>query len=254
MKTSLCIESVLPELDFYDRIKIAADTGFNAIEFWEIEGKDLDKIGKLAVENNIAIAACCAKETRAKSMNYPSSVVVKNMQETAKIVKGFGCDTVIVLAGDVEGKTDSQKNIIIDNLKRVADIAVKEDININIEGLNSIVDHKGYYLDSAYLGFEIIKCVDCEKIKYLYDVYHMQIMEGNIIDNVTKNIDLIGHFHFAGVPGRHELYMGELNYKAIIDTINKSSYDRYLGLEYFPVIAGKESVEKSYKYMVEGIS
>ncbi|NLB42644.1 MAG: hypothetical protein GX815_10395 [Clostridiales bacterium] len=77
----------------------------------------------------------------------------------------------------------------------------------------------------------------------------MQIMEGNIIQNLTGNIDLIGHFHFAGVPGRHELYMGELNYQIILDSIKKSSYNGYLGLEYFPVLKGIESIEKSYQYV-----
>jgi hydroxypyruvate isomerase len=251
MKVSLCIESVLPEMDFYDRIKVAADTGFHAIEFWGVEGKDLNRIEKIAVENNVAIAACCAKDAWSKTMNLPSPIIVNNMKETARIIKGFGCNTVIVLAGNLEGKIDSQKNIIIDNLKRVADIAIQEEIIIVIEGLNSIVDHKGYYLDSSYIGFEIIKCVNCENIKYLYDAYHMQIMEGNIVQNITNNIDLIGHFHFAGVPGRHELYMGELNYQVILDSIEKSSYSGYLGLEYFPILKGIESIEKSYQYMID---
>jgi len=160
----------------------------------------------------------------------------------------MGYDSLIVLTGDNEGKADSQKNILIENLKRVADIAIKENVTINIEPLNSLVDHKGYYLDSSYIGFEIIKSVGCDNVKLLYDVYHMQIMEGNIIQNITKNIDLIGHIHSAGVPGRIEPFNGENDYKAILNAIENSSYNRYFGLEYFPSYDSKTSLQDVKKY------
>lgn len=234
VKKSLCIECVLKDVDFYDRIKVAAEVGFDAIEFWGPLNRDIDKIGRLANQNKISVAAFCVKDAKKTSMNSPSSIVIKNIEESIKMAKEIGCGSLIALTGDVESKVDSQKNILIENLKRVADIATKEDITINVEALNSIVDHKGYYLDSSYIGFEIMKSVGCDNIKLLYDIYHMQIMEGNIINNIRKNIQLIGHIHSAGVPGRHELFNSEIDYKNILKVIEDTDYNGYFGLEYFP--------------------
>ena len=246
---SLCIEPVLTDIDFYDRIKVAAELGYDAIEFWDPEGKDVKKIGRLACENRLSVAICCAKNPWTNRMNLPATTVIKNIKESIPLAKEMGCSALIVLSGDVECKADSQKNILIENLKRVADIAVKENVTINIEALNSLVDHKGYYLDSSYVGFEIVKSVGCDNIKLLYDVYHMQIMEGNIIANITKNIDFIGHFHSAGVPGRHELFNGDNDYKNIIKTVDATGYNRFFGLEYWPSYDHHKSLEDVRRYL-----
>jgi len=249
VKKSLCIEPVLTTMDFYDRIKVAAEIGFDAIEFWDPIDKDVSKIGKLAADNKIDVAVCCVRNAWSTRMNFPPSIVVENIRESIKLAKEMGCHSLIALSGDVEGKTDSQKNILIENLKRVADIAVKENVTIVVEALNSIVDHKGYYLDSSYIGFEIMKSVGCENIKLLYDVYHMQIMEGNLIDNIKKNIEFIGHFHSAGVPGRHEHFNGEINYKNILKAIEETGYSKYFGLEYWPTYDDKQSLKDVLEYL-----
>jgi hydroxypyruvate isomerase len=242
-KVSVCIETVLDNIDFYDRIKVAAELGFDAFEFWEVETRDIAKVARLSSENNIPVAVCCAKDTRATDMSYPSAVVIRNIEESTKILKELGFSSMIVLAGDLESKHDSKKNIIIENLKRVADIAVRENVVINIEPLNSLVDHKGYYLDSSSVGFEIVKCVNCPNIKLLFDIYHMQIMEGNIIESINRNVDLIGHIHIAGVPGRCEAFKGENNYPYILKKAIEAGYDKYFGLEYYPTYDSVQSLK-----------
>ncbi|MBT9151080.1 MAG: Hydroxypyruvate isomerase [candidate division WS2 bacterium] len=79
----------------------------------------------------------------------------------------------------------------------------------------------------------------------LYDIYHMQIMDGNLIQTITNNIELIGHFHAAGVPGRHEISNGELNYRYIFDRIEKSGYKGFVGLEYIPALDSAESLRQA---------
>ncbi|NMB97611.1 MAG: TIM barrel protein [Clostridiaceae bacterium] len=252
IKKSLCIEPVLTNIDFYDRIKVAAEIGFDAIEFWDPVDKDVARIGKLAADNKIDVAVCCVRNAWSTRMNFPTSVVVENIKESIKLAKEMGCNSLIALSGDIEdneGKADFQKNILIENLKRVADILVKENVTIVLEALNSYVDHEGYYLDSSHLGFEIVKSVGCENIKLLYDVYHMQIMEGNLIDNIKKSIEYIGHFHSAGVPGRHELFNGEINYKNILKAIEETGYSKYFGLEYWPTYDDEQSLKDVLKYM-----
>lgn len=248
-KLSLCIEPVLVDIDFYDRIKIAAELRFDAIEFWDPSGKDTKKIGRLAAENNISVSICCLSDPWFNRINSPASQMIKNVTESIKAAKDMGCNSLIALSGEVEGKVDSQKNILIENLKRAADIAARENVTINVEALNSLIDHKGYYLDLSSIGFEIIKCVGSDNIKLLYDVYHMQIMEGNIIQNITKNIDFIGHFHSAGVPGRHELFNGDNDYRNILKAIDSTGYNRFFGLEYWPTYDHKKSLADVLSYL-----
>lgn len=249
VKFSLCIEPVLTDLNFYDRISVAADLGYQAIEFWDPFGKDIARISELAVKHHLSIAICGLKHTWEKRMNAPASVVVANVRESIQIAHELGCPSLIALAGDVEGSSDSQKYILIENLKRVADMAVEGQVTINLEALNSSIDHKGYFLDSSSLGFKIIESVGCEQVKLLYDIYHMQIMEGNIIEHVTRNIDLIGHFHSAGVPGRHEHFNGEIDYRNILTAIDKTGYDQFFGFEYWPTYEHRQSLADVLNYL-----
>jgi hydroxypyruvate isomerase len=104
-----------------------------------------------------------------------------------------------------------------------------------MELLNSKVDHKDYMCDRTPWGVELCKQVGSPRFKLLYDIYHMQIMEGDVIRTITDNFEFIGHFHTAGVPGRREIDVSqELNYKAICEAIVARKYDGYLGQEFMP--------------------
>ena len=128
-------------------------------------------------------------------------------------------------------------------------LAAQKGFKLNLEPLNTLVDHAGYYLDCRQTAIDIVKDVALDNVKILYDVYHMEIMTGNQVDFITKNIDYIGHFHSAGVPGRHELYNGETNYPFILDAIEKSAYKGYFGLEYMPLLESSESLRKTLNYL-----
>jgi len=95
---------------------------------------------------------------------------------------------------------------------------------------------------------DIVKRVESPNLKMLYDIYHMQIMSGNLIDFIGENIEYIGHFHIAGVPGRHEPFTGELNYRYIVDEIDRMGYDGYFGLEYWPSFDDEESLRRTRDY------
>jgi hydroxypyruvate isomerase len=231
---SLNIEPILTDMDFYDRITYAAQIGFKAVEFWDPTVKDAPRIARLAAAGKVAISMCCMKGIFDITLNSPYPVLLRGAEQTADAMKDMGCSSMFILAGNVESKVDTQKNIIIENLKRLTDLAEKRGIRIHIEPVNSLVDLKGQYLDLPRLGFEIIKCVNSDRVKMICDIYHMQIMEGNVIDSIVKNIDLISHFHSAGAPGRNELYLGENDYRTIMKAIEKTGYRGYFGVEYWP--------------------
>lgn len=252
MKFSLCIEPVFRDVDFYDRVRLAKDCGVDAIELWDASEYDFKKIGAEALKHGIPVAAISIWKSWQYRMNDAYPAVLKTVDETIKIGKDIGCSTFIGLAGELECKADSQKSLLIENLKRVAQVCEKHDVTVVIEPLNSLYDHKGYYLDSSYIGFEIVKSVNSTHIKLLYDCYHMQLMEGNIINSIKNNIEFIGHFHSAGVPGRHELHIGETNYPFVIKAIKEAGYDRYFGFEYWPTYDDEQSVRDVLTYVKTG--
>lgn len=249
MKFSICIESIFESFPFEGRVKLVHEIGFNTIELWDPSIKDLDKLKEECIKYNVSVALCALKAN--KRLNTETKDFINNFEESIPLVKKINCKKVICLTGEIEkGKTiEEQKSRIITNLKAAAKISEREDINIVLESLNSYVDHKDYFLDSSKLGFEIIKEVNHDRVKFLYDIYHMQIMEGNIISTIKNNINLIGHFHSAGIPGRHEHYIGELNYHGIINAIKETAYKGYFGLEYWPSIDNVKSLQEVVKYL-----
>ena len=249
MKYSLCLEPIFEKTSFYDRIALAKDCGLDAIEFWDPSVYDTKKIGGILANLKMPIAACCLSEAWTIRLNFPYDTVLKNVEKSIAFGKDMGCDTFIGLSGELECKVDSQKSLLIENLKRVADLCEKNGAIIVLEALNSLYDHKGYYLDSSYVGFEIVKVVNSPAIKLLYDCYHMQLMEGNLVNSITTNIDFIGHFHSAGVPGRHELHGGETNYPHVIKAAEDAGYSRYFGFEYWPTYDDAQSVRDVLRYV-----
>ena len=249
MKFSLCIEPVFEKVPFCDRIKLAKDCGVDAIEMWDATVQDSKKIGAEAARLGMPVAAIAIAKSWTYRMNGPYASVLATVEESIRMGKDVGCSTFIGLSGELECKADSQKCILIDNLKRLTDLCTKHDVTIVIEPLNSLYDHKGYYLDSSYVAFEIVKCVDDPHIKVLFDCYHMQVMEGNLINSIRTNVDYIGHMHSAGVPGRHELHLGETNYPFVIQAAEEAGYDKYFGFEYWPTYDDEKSVRDVLAYV-----
>ena len=120
---SLNIEPILTDMDFYDRIPYAAEIGFKAVEFWDPTVKDAPRISRLAAANKITVAMCCMKGIFDITLNSSYPLLVRGAEETARSMKDMGCASMFILAGNVESKVDTQKNIIIENLKRLTDLA-----------------------------------------------------------------------------------------------------------------------------------
>jgi hydroxypyruvate isomerase len=160
-----------------------------------------------------------------------------DFRKNIKAAADAGWPNVITMAGDRKGIGDEEG---MDNceviLKEAVKIAEDHDVTICMELLNSKVNHPGYMCDHSAWGFELCRRVGSPRFKMLYDIYHMQIMEGDLIATIKKNIQYIGHFHTAGVPGRHELDENqEINYPAVMRAIVETGYQGYVAHEYTPV-------------------
>jgi len=154
-------------------------------------------------------------------------------QERMGVAKRMNCKRLVGLTGNTRKdiSADEQTGYVIQCLKRLAPIAEENDVIIVMEALNPLEDHEGFFLTRTDQTVEILKAVGSPNIKMLFDIYHQQITEGNVIRNLTENIDYIGHFHVADNPGRLEPGTGELNYTNIFNAIAATGYDGFVALE-----------------------
>ena len=154
-------------------------------------------------------------------------------RERVAIAKKLGCKRLIGLSGNtrIDATHDEQMKYMIRCVERLAPIAEDNDVILVLEALNTLVNHKGYFLTRTDQTMLILEAVDSPNVKMLFDIYHQQITEGNIIRNIRNHIDRIGHFHVGDNPGRREPGSGELNYTNIFRAIAESGYDGFVALE-----------------------
>ena len=253
LKFSICAEMFFRELPYEDRVKQISKAGFKYVEFWKYSSKDWKAIQKINQEYNLQITAFCAEGINLVNPELKSQNIVGLKQSIDKAVE-TGVSVIIITVGQAspELSRKTQHQAIVQSLGEVATYLKDKDIIMCLEPLNTLVDHQGYFLDSTSEAVQICDEVGCEKIKILYDIYHMQIMEGNIIDTLKKFKDCIGHIHTANVPGRHELDLGELNYQIIFDTLQEIGYKGYVGMEYSPTLPDQQSLERMKKLYERG--
>jgi hydroxypyruvate isomerase len=186
------------------------------------------------------------------SMGYPTSrrdfietgfndranhaVLLRELEETIPLAARHHVPNVIGMFGNRRGKSDGQAiESCIAGLNQAKALAEEHRVTICLELLNSKVDHPDYQGDHTAFGIEVVKAVDSTHVKLLYDIYHMQIMEGDVIRTIREHIEHIAHFHTGGVPGRNELdNTQELNYRAIARAIADTGFGGYMAHEFVP--------------------
>lgn len=178
-----------------------------------------------------------------KGWNDPQyhSTLIKNYTEHINLVADAGYKNLICFSGNRNGMDDTigLKNCA-EGLKKIMPLAEKRGVTIIMELLNSKVDHKDYMCDKTPWGVELCKQVGSENFKLLYDIYHMQIDEGDVIRTIQTSAPYIGHYHTAGVPGRHEIDDSqELYYPAIMKAIAATGFTGYVAQEFIPVAKDK---------------
>jgi hydroxypyruvate isomerase len=162
--------------------------------------------------------------------------LVKESERLIPLVAAAGIPNMIVFSGNRRGISDAEG---LDNcakgIKRIMALAEQQNVNVIMELLNSKVDHKDYQCDHTAWGVELVKRVGSPRFKLLYDIYHMQIMEGDVIRTIQQNIEHIAHFHTGGVPGRNEIDDSqELNYARIAQAIVDTGFKGYYAHEFIP--------------------
>lgn len=251
MKFCIPIPCFYGKLDFAEGLRKVSEHGFTAAETYNWKNLDREAVKNALKETGVELMSMCTTEF---NMTAPEKRKdwLEGLKESCIAAKDMGVKRLITQVGqDTGARREFQHESIVTALKEAKPILDEYGVTVMIEPLNTYFNHPGYYLWSAVEGFEIVREVGHPLVKVVYDIYHQQIMEGNIIPNVTNNLDCIAHLHSAGHPGRHELQFGENDYKVIFDAIDKAGYNGACGLEYNPILPPDESLEEFKKIYIK---
>ncbi|MGH7319447.1 MAG: hydroxypyruvate isomerase family protein [Candidatus Rokuibacteriota bacterium] len=230
------------EVPFLDRFERAALAGFRAVEFLFAHNVDQEGVERELDHHGLELVLfdpeggdfpagdrgyLCDPDRRAH--------LRKTVEDAITTARRLGCRRLNVLAGNrVEGVADGEmRRAVVENLKSAAPLARAAGVTLLIEALNTWESPR-YFLDRSRLGLEIVREVGEPNVRFQYDAYHMQRMEGELTATLTKNIEWIGHIQIADVPGRHEPGTGEVNYPNLLRALEEAGYEGYVGLEYRP--------------------
>ena len=252
LELSVKINNLFGEGQYTDSVRRSAEAGADAIGFRPWYSNELDAVADETREHGLNIAYLSGGSESESGPEYPMTDPKRTEEAIAEIERSISvaaeadCQALNVIPGlDQEMIDTATQHInVVNILRNVADTAEDAEVLLVLEPLNTAVDHPGYFLSSSYHGYEIVDSIDSPNVKLLYDIYHQQITEGNVIQNITNHIDLIGHIHIADVPGRHEPGTGELNHQQIIDAIAETNYDGYIGCEFSPTIDPETTIKQ----------
>jgi hydroxypyruvate isomerase len=246
---SACVEMLFREADFAGRARLAREAGYKAVELWRWHDKDMSGI----LETGLPVAAALVDSADEKSRDaFPRlgmlaresrALFPEMVEESCEAISAIGGRLLIVAPGQALSSLSrgAQEDNIVECLLAARPALEKWNMELAIEPLNPIVDHVGCYLSSSAQAFQIARAAGAGRIGVLFDIYHQQVSEGNLIANIRANIGLIKHFHVADVPGRHEPGTGEINYKNVIAAIRGAGYGGHVGCEFAPTVPSAEA-------------
>ena len=245
MKYCIPIPCFFGGMPVADAIRKISSLGFQYVENYNWN-RDLlpyaDEIKAACAETGVTFLSTCTSEFRLTDTSFRQKWL-DGCLESCQACKTLGIGKMITQVGNDTGADRAvQHENIVTTLKEAKPILEEYGIVMMIEPLNPLIDHKGYYLWKASEAFDIVHEVDSPFVKVVYDIYHQQVSEGDIIRNATGNLDCIAHFHCAGHPGRTDLQLGELDYKNVFAAIDRTGYSGACGLEYGTKMGAENSL------------
>lgn len=251
LRLSVRVEPLFPGLTLPAQVEKVAAAGYQGFEFGDWRAADARQVN--GVKNKLGIECVCLVGN--KSVN-PVGMGLCNPAErdgflaeiraSLEAAKRFETTRMVVLTGFKVPSLnrEAQHASIVEGLKRAQDIVAADKVTMLVEVINTLAaieplnpkgnNHADYYLDRTPEAFSIQREVGSPYVKILYDIYHTQIMEGNLIETIRTNIGAIGHFHVGDVPGRHEPGTGEINYPNVFRAIRDTGFKDFVAMEYVP--------------------
>ena len=234
MRFAANIEMWWHKKPFLDRIHAAADAGFDAVEFWPWRNKDIDAVAKVSKERGVEIAQFTGWGF-VPGMNNPKNhdAFVKEVAASCKAAKRMNCKRMTIVGGnDQPGMTQEEMHDhIITAFKLVKPIVEQEEVMLILEPMNIRVDHPGHCLYGSVDAVRICHEVDSPMVKINWDLYHMQISEGDLCGRLRDGFDQVGYIQLADHPGRCEPGTGEIQYGRVFSELKQLGYTGPIGLE-----------------------
>jgi len=231
------------EMDFLDRFEAAARAGFKGVEYlfpYDYEKDQLaDRLsanGLVQVLHNLPAGDWAAGERGIACLADRVNEFQDGVGRAIDYATALNCPQVNCLAGLAPDGADPERlqQTLVANLKFAADKLAGAGIRLLIEPINTR-DIPGFFLNRTEQAASILDAVGSDNLAIQYDIYHMQIMEGDLAPTMERNLDRIGHLQLADTPGRHEPGTGEINYPFLFGFIDKLGYDGWIGCEYKPL-------------------
>jgi hydroxypyruvate isomerase len=249
VRLSFMLWALAKQASFDRSLEIVAEAGYQGVELtgqfqkwspdeWRRVRTRLRSLG-LVVDSASGVRVGFAVPAETEAFHTQLAALLQS-------AKKLECPQVIALSGKRIVGMDAavQRKTAIENLKRAAEAAAKEQIEIVIEPID-LLENPTIYLTTVSDAFEIARAVNAPQVKVLYDFYHEQRGFGNLIEKLEKNIDLVGLVHVADVPGRHEPGTGEIDYTTIYRKLAELKYSRWIAMEYYPTEEPVASLKKS---------
>ncbi len=256
-KFSANLTMLFNEVDFLERFEKAAKAGFKGVEYlfpygWKKEElrERLDRFGLIQVLHNLPAGDWQAGERGIACLPGREGEFQDGVGKALEYAKTLGCPRLNCLVGKTPPGVAPEKvrQTLIENLRFAAKALDQEGIRLLIEPLND-QDLPGFYLVRTRDAFQLMEEVQHPNLFLQYDIYHMQIMEGNLSKTITSHLSRIGHIQLADVPGRHEPGTGEINFNNLFRFIDEAGYEGWMGCEYTPAGRTEEGLKWIEPYL-----
>lgn len=232
------VETWWSDKPFLERLVMAAELGFPAVEFWPWQDKDVGAIQDVIGDLGLEVAQFTAWGF-SPGMNDPDhhALFQRTIKESCEVARRLNCKKMTVVGGDDRPGVSQQEMHahIVEALKLVAPIAKSQDVMLILEPMNVRVDHKGHCLYGSEAAVKICREVDSSHVKINWDLYHMQISEGDLCRRLQEGFDQVGYVQLADNPGRNEPGTGEIYYPRVLRAVKELGYTGYVGLECVPL-------------------
>lgn len=243
---SACIEWLFAEdgAPVAERIRRAGEAGLDAVEFWGWREKDLDVVGETARAHGLGIVMMLVQPQIPIVDAERLADFVDAAEESARAAAAVGCKTVVVASGEALPDTpaEPQDAAIVAALRAGGEIAGRHGLTLLLEPLND-TDHPRSFLTGSEHGLRLVEACGSPHVKLLYDVYHSAIMGEDPGAPIAGHGELVGHVHIADTDGRHEPGTGTIDWRAVLQRLEESGYNGYVGLEYRPTGDTRSSLE-----------
>lgn len=246
MKLSACIEWLFSDAtdNFADRIRLAKKAGLDAVEFWFWSNKDITAVETALKETGLPLSGFVAEPMIALTDPENRNAFIKGLADSVKTAQRLGARVLIAQAGDdLEGRSrEEQRQSLVETLRAAADVLKGSGVRLGVEPLNTLVDHKGYFLSSTTEALDIIDEVGRPEIGIVYDLYHSAVMGEEIEAVLAGRVQHVFHAHVADHPGRNDPGSGEIDLAKRLAWLFANGYSGAVGLEYKPLGSTAETM------------